>query len=62
MPRAQSAHHRVGTDGRHQGVARHQVGPDPRRDVHAEPVDGAAPGQVACLMRGDEIVGHGVIA
>jgi len=28
----------------------------------AEPVDGAAPGQVACLMRGDAIVGHGVIA
>jgi tRNA-uridine 2-sulfurtransferase len=28
----------------------------------AEPVDGAAPGQVACLMRGDVVVGHGVIA
>jgi tRNA-specific 2-thiouridylase len=28
----------------------------------AEPVDGAAPGQVACLMRGDAIVGHGTIA
>jgi len=28
----------------------------------AEPVDGAAPGQVACLMRDDVIVGHGVIA
>jgi tRNA-specific 2-thiouridylase len=27
----------------------------------AEPVDGAAPGQVACLMEGDVIVGHGVI-
>ena len=27
----------------------------------AEPVDGAAPGQLACLMRGDVIVGHGVI-
>ena len=27
----------------------------------AGPVDGAAPGQVACLMRGDVIVGHGVI-
>jgi tRNA-uridine 2-sulfurtransferase len=25
------------------------------------PVDGAAPGQVACLLRGDVIVGHGVI-
>jgi tRNA-specific 2-thiouridylase len=28
----------------------------------AEPVDGAAPGQVACLMHGDVVVGHGVIA
>jgi tRNA-specific 2-thiouridylase len=28
----------------------------------AEPVDGAAPGQIACLMRGDVVVGHGVIA
>jgi tRNA-specific 2-thiouridylase len=27
-----------------------------------EPIDGAAPGQVACLMRGDVVVGHGVIA
>jgi tRNA-specific 2-thiouridylase len=27
-----------------------------------EPVDGAAPGQVACLMRGDVVVGHGIIA
>jgi tRNA-specific 2-thiouridylase len=27
----------------------------------SEPVDGAAPGQLACLMRGDVIVGHGVI-
>jgi len=27
-----------------------------------EPVDGAAPGQVACLLRGDVVVGHGVIA
>jgi len=27
----------------------------------AEPIDGVAPGQVACLMRGDVIVGHGVI-
>jgi tRNA-specific 2-thiouridylase len=26
-----------------------------------EPIDGAAPGQLACLMRGDAIVGHGVI-
>ena len=26
-----------------------------------EPVDGAAPGQVACLLRGDVVVGHGVI-
>jgi tRNA-specific 2-thiouridylase len=28
----------------------------------AEAIDGAAPGQVACLMRGDVVVGHGVIA
>ena len=28
----------------------------------SEPVDGAAPGQLACLMRGDAIVGHGLIA
>jgi len=27
-----------------------------------EPADGAAPGQVACLMRGDVVVGHGIIA
>jgi tRNA-specific 2-thiouridylase len=27
-----------------------------------EPADGAAPGQVACLLRGDVVVGHGVIA
>jgi tRNA-specific 2-thiouridylase len=27
-----------------------------------EPVDGAAPGQVACFMRGDAVVGHGIIA
>jgi tRNA-specific 2-thiouridylase len=27
----------------------------------AEPIDGAAPGQVACLMDGDLIVGHGTI-
>ena len=27
-----------------------------------EPVDGAAPGQIACLLRGDVVVGHGVIA
>jgi tRNA-uridine 2-sulfurtransferase len=28
----------------------------------AEPVDGAAPGQLACLMDGDLVVGHGTIA
>ena len=27
-----------------------------------EPADGPTPGQVACLMRGDVVVGHGVIA
>jgi tRNA-specific 2-thiouridylase len=26
-----------------------------------EPLDGAAPGQIACLMRGDVVVGHAVI-
>jgi tRNA-specific 2-thiouridylase len=36
---------------------------DGRLALHlAEPVDGAAPGQVACLMRGDVILGHGIIA
>jgi tRNA-specific 2-thiouridylase len=47
----------------------------PRRECHievngdpseaivalAEPVDGAAPGQVACLLDGDLVVGHGTI-
>jgi tRNA U34 2-thiouridine synthase MnmA/TrmU len=28
----------------------------------AEPVEGAAPGQVACLLEGDVVVGHGTIA
>jgi tRNA-specific 2-thiouridylase len=28
----------------------------------AEPVDGVAPGQIACLMDGDLVVGHGTIA
>jgi tRNA-specific 2-thiouridylase len=28
----------------------------------AEPVDGAAPGQTACLLKGDVVVGHGTIA
>ncbi len=28
----------------------------------AEPVDGVAPGQLACLMDGDLVVGHGTIA
>jgi tRNA-specific 2-thiouridylase len=28
----------------------------------ADPVDGAAPGQVACLLDGDLVVGHGTIA
>jgi tRNA-uridine 2-sulfurtransferase len=27
-----------------------------------EPVDGAAPGQTACLYSGDVVVGHGTIA
>jgi tRNA-specific 2-thiouridylase len=36
---------------------------DPREAVVtlAEPVDGAAPGQVACLLDGDLVVGHGTI-
>jgi tRNA-specific 2-thiouridylase len=44
---------RVAPDGAGDGRLSLQLG---------EPVDGAAPGQVACLMRGDVIVGHGVIA
>jgi tRNA-uridine 2-sulfurtransferase len=28
----------------------------------ADPVDGAAPGQTACLLRGDVVVGYGTIA
>ena len=28
----------------------------------AEPVDGAAPGQTACLMRGESVMGWGTIA
>jgi tRNA-specific 2-thiouridylase len=28
----------------------------------ADPVDGAAPGQTACLLKGDVVVGHGTIA
>jgi tRNA-specific 2-thiouridylase len=28
----------------------------------AEPVDGVAPGQLACLMDGDLVVGHGTVA
>jgi tRNA-uridine 2-sulfurtransferase len=27
----------------------------------AEPVDGAAPGQVACLLDGELVVGHGTV-
>ena len=36
--------------------------PDEAVVALAEPVDGAAPGQVACLMDGDLVVGHGKIA
>jgi tRNA-uridine 2-sulfurtransferase len=41
-----------------------EVNGDPNEAIVAlaEPVDGAAPGQVACLMDGDLIVGHGTIA
>ncbi len=40
-----------------------EVDGDPREAVVAlaEPVDGAAPGQVACLLDGDLVVGHGTI-
>jgi tRNA-uridine 2-sulfurtransferase len=40
-----------------------EIDGDPREAVVAlaEPVDGAAPGQVACLMDGDLVVGHGTI-
>jgi tRNA-specific 2-thiouridylase len=38
-------------------------GAHPRLELElGEAIDGAAPGQTACLMRGDEIVGWGVIA
>jgi tRNA-specific 2-thiouridylase len=41
-----------------------EVNGDPSEAVLAlaEPVDGAAPGQVACLLDGDLVVGHGTIA
>jgi tRNA-uridine 2-sulfurtransferase len=41
-----------------------EVNGDPSEAIVAlaEPVDGAAPGQVACLLDGDLVVGHGTIA
>jgi tRNA-uridine 2-sulfurtransferase len=41
-----------------------EVNGDPREAIVAlaEPVEGAAPGQVACLLDGDLVVGHGTIA
>jgi tRNA-specific 2-thiouridylase len=44
-------------------ACRVEVSGDPSEAVVAlaEPVDGAAPGQVACLMDGDLVVGHGTI-
>jgi tRNA-specific 2-thiouridylase len=44
-------------------ACRLEVNGDPREAVVAlaEPVNGAAPGQVACLMDGDLVVGHGTI-
>jgi tRNA-uridine 2-sulfurtransferase len=44
-------------------ACRVEVDGDPSEAVVAlaEPVDGAAPGQVACLMDGDLVVGHGTI-
>jgi tRNA-specific 2-thiouridylase len=41
------------------------LAPGPHRRLSlelADPVDGAAPGQTACLLRGDVVVGHGTIA
>jgi tRNA-specific 2-thiouridylase len=40
-----------------------EVNGDPSEAIVAleEPVDGAAPGQVACLLDGDLVVGHGMI-
>jgi tRNA-uridine 2-sulfurtransferase len=45
-------------------ACRVEVNGDPSEAIVAlaEPVDGAAPGQVACLMDGDLVVGHGTIA
>jgi len=37
-------------------------GPDEATVALSEPVDGAAPGQVACLMDGDLVIGHGIVA
>jgi tRNA-specific 2-thiouridylase len=44
-------------------ACRLEVGGDPSEAIVAlaEPVDGAAPGQVACLLDGDLVVGHGTI-
>ena len=49
-------------------VACRVAGDGPRRGLHprlelelAEPVDGAAPGQTACLLRGDVVVGWATI-
>jgi tRNA-specific 2-thiouridylase len=44
-------------------ACRLEVNGDPGEAIVAlaEPVDGAAPGQVACLMDGDLVVGHGTI-
>jgi tRNA-specific 2-thiouridylase len=46
-----------------------RVAGDPAAGTHrrlelelADPVDGAAPGQTACLMRGDVVVGWGTIS
>ena len=40
-----------------------EVNGDPSEAIVAlaQPVDGAAPGQVACLLDGDLVVGHGTI-
>jgi tRNA-uridine 2-sulfurtransferase len=46
-----------------------RVAGDPAAGTHrrlelelADPVDGAAPGQTACLLKGDVVVGYGTIS
>ena len=51
----------------HSATRRCRLELDPDREARrpialAEPVEGVAPGQIACLMDGDLVVGHGTIA